>query len=369
MADSTIATIARKEFFDLLFGRRFLLLLGILLAVSVVGLVGGIGEYQAMLDQYNEHLSTAGDTVLEGAMREPPSVMLIFESLAAQLGLVLGILGIATGFDLIAREKETRSLKQLLAAPIYRDQVINGKALGGMAALVLALALAFAIALAALMVAGIVPTGEEVGRILLYGAGSLLLCASFFSCALAASAISDESGTALVASLIVFTVLALLVPVTVSDTVMNVVAGEAPEPPVSFKEAPAATGQNATGQGIITTRITSDDLQSPEWERYMSDMREYGERRGTVQDLCALFSPTMNFNAIAQELTGGASNVATIGSGLSGRVGVFSVATSAESRSTADRFAGCARNFIALLVFPAIFFGCAYTRFMRQDVR
>lgn len=368
MADAAVVTIARKEFLDLLFGRRFLLLLGILLAVSVVGLVGGIGEYREMLDDYNDRLSAAGETVLGGAMSEPPSVMLVFEHLAQQLGLVLGILGIATGFDLVAREKETRSLKQLLAAPIYRDQVINGKALGGMAALVLALAFAFAIALAVLMIAGITPTGDELGRILLYGAGSLLLIASFFSCALAASALSEESGTALVTSLIVFTVLALLVPVTVSDTVMDVVAGEAPQPPISFKEA-TTTAPSAAGSTVSTTRITSTDLESPEWERYMAQIREYGERQRAIQDLCALLSPTMNFDAISGALTGGPERVGTVRATAGGNVGVFSVAKGDEAESTGDRMAGVVKNFIALLVFPAVFFGIAYTRFMRLDVR
>ena len=368
MADAAVVTIARKEFLDLLFGRRFLLLLGILLAVSVVGLVGGIGEYREMLDDYNDRLSAAGETVLGGAMSEPPSVLLVFEHLASQLGLVLGIIGIATGFDLVARERETKSLKQLLAAPIYRDQVINGKALGGMAALVLALALAFALSLAVLMVAGIVPTGDELGRILLYGAGSLLLIASFFSCALAASAVSEESGTALVASLIVFAVLALLVPVTVSDTVMNAVAGEAPEPPVSFKDVTAAV-PNATGSSVTTTRITSTDLESPEWRRYMAQVQEYGERQRTVRDLCALLSPTMNFDAISRALTGSAESVGAVRAAGGGNVRVFSVAKGDEAESTGDRMAGVAKNFIALLVFPAVFFGIAYTRFMRLDVR
>jgi len=54
-----------------------------------------------------------------------------------------GMLAIATGFDVVPKEKETRSLKTLLSHPVYRDEVINGKALAGVAALGIALISAF----------------------------------------------------------------------------------------------------------------------------------------------------------------------------------------------------------------------------------
>ncbi|MEN6343318.1 MAG: ABC transporter permease [Methanospirillum sp.] len=370
MAGSNVLVIARKEFLDLLLGRRFLLLLGILLAVCVVGLVGGVGEYNATLDNYNARQSAADTSaVIPGLVNEPPSVMLVFEKLASPLALVLAILGIATGFDLIAREKEAHSLKQLLAAPVFRDQVINGKALGGMAALVLALTLAFACAIAVLLVSGIVPSADELGRILLYVAGGLLLIAAFFSCALAASAVANESGTALVATLIVFTVLSLLVPVTVSDTVMGVIAGEAPQPPITLTNPQPVQGTgNSTAAGVVIYR-GEQDLSSPEWKRFQAEMQVYSEKQRTVQDISTLLSPGMNFEAIANGLAGN-ENLATFSSPAANRGGfVTTVKSSAAGAGTEDRAAGVAMNFLALLIFPAVCFGIAYTRFMRIDVR
>ncbi|GEM_PF-4930676 len=48
----------------------------------------------------------------------------------AGIGVVLGI---AMGVDLVTREKESKSLKSLLAYPVFRDEMINGKAPGASA--------------------------------------------------------------------------------------------------------------------------------------------------------------------------------------------------------------------------------------------
>jgi len=75
------------------------------------------------------------DSAEPGMMPDQPSILSIFQHLISSLMLFGGMLAIAIGFDPISKEREARSLKALLAHPVYRDGVINGKAPGGVAAL------------------------------------------------------------------------------------------------------------------------------------------------------------------------------------------------------------------------------------------
>ena len=75
------------------------------------------------------------DSAEPGMMPDQPSILSIFQHLISSLMLFGGMLAIATGFDPISKEREARSLKALLAYPVYRDEVINGKAFDGVAAL------------------------------------------------------------------------------------------------------------------------------------------------------------------------------------------------------------------------------------------
>src|SRR4030042_1140696 len=49
------------------------------------------------------------------------------------LALFIPIISIALGFDAINSERSSGNLSRLLSQPIYRDSVVNGKFLGGLA--------------------------------------------------------------------------------------------------------------------------------------------------------------------------------------------------------------------------------------------
>ena len=104
----------------------------------------------------------------------------VFNEMSSLMATIGVILGIAMGFDLVTREKESKSLKILLSHPVYRDEVINGKALGGIAAIALAMGVVLVISLAVMLLFGIVPNFEETVRMFLFGALSFLLVFSFF---------------------------------------------------------------------------------------------------------------------------------------------------------------------------------------------
>ncbi|HOF96201.1 MAG TPA: ABC transporter permease subunit, partial [Methanoculleus sp.] len=176
MAFDRVLNVAKKEFSDHITSRRFIIILALFLVISTVSIHEGIELYNTRLEMYNEQLRqmTAGfEGLYPGQMPEKPSIMLVFLFMMGYMTALGSILALAVGFDLVSKEKESRSLKSLLSHPVYRDEIINGKMLGGVGALGFAMALALALSLAMLLVFSVVPTLDEFAAILIFGAASL----------------------------------------------------------------------------------------------------------------------------------------------------------------------------------------------------
>jgi len=85
------------------------------------------------------------------------------------------IVGIVLGLDAINSEKNSGTLSRLLAQPIYRDAVINGKFLAGVVTIAIMLTTTVLIVSAiGLAVLGVAPSSEEIARLLLFWGTSIL---------------------------------------------------------------------------------------------------------------------------------------------------------------------------------------------------
>jgi len=358
--------IASKEIFDHIRSRKFMLIFGIFLIISMVGLVGGLIDYQKQLDSYNEQLSVAGEDEMGYMPYWKPSLLSIFFQISPMIISLGGVLGIAMGFDLITKEKESKSLKILLSHPIYRDEVINGKALGAIGALLIALGTVSIISLAIMLIFGIVPDADQFSRMLIFGAAAFLMIFSYFAIALFMSTISSDSGNALIYSLIILIFLSSLLPVFAYGPVMNLVAGDAPEPPESLMRG-GGGGWSHTFTTSSSVSVSSDggpveeyvDPDQEEWDKYNKKSKAYWEKRQAISDAIGLLSPSSNFQAISREVIWSAS----------GRPMPMDKDGFEEDNSLASTLSDLLKNIIALLVTPAIFFGAAYVRFMRLDIR
>jgi ABC-2 type transport system permease protein len=388
MADSGVITIAKKEFFDHLRSRKFLLILGILLIVACVGILNGVSEYNVKVKEYNsmqQYLPTPDqdDSPILTFLRLKPSVLQVFYQMSTLFAVIGGILGIAMGFDLVTKEKESKSLKLLLAHPAYRDEVINGKALGGIAAIALALGIVFISLLALLLILGIVPDATEFAIIILFSAVTFLYIFTCFAIALLMSTLCNDSGKALFYSLIIFIILGSLVPAIVSSPlVMGRILGEKPEIPgviidqmMELAELPENQVQTQN-----RTELQIGTLNRDAWDRYNQKLREYGDRQIQVRDLQYLVSPTKNYEKITACLTSPTWTryilYMTTGESLVQKIDDEGqriwVSISYQSKIDFD-FSGILLliigNIIALLILPSVFFGLAYVSFMRMDIR
>jgi ABC-2 type transport system permease protein len=183
--------VANKEFGDHVTSIRFTVLLLILAAAIAPPLYFASGTIRDLAPQASGQ----------------PAVFLALFTLSSQdipilrfdvfVGLLAPLLGIAFGFDAVNVERTEGTLPRLVAQPIHRDDVINGKFAAGLATIALMLgALTLLVAGFGIFRLGIVPSGNEVVRLVVwYGltiayVGFWLAFATFLSVALRRAAAS-----------------------------------------------------------------------------------------------------------------------------------------------------------------------------------
>ena len=360
MKSEGLIVISEKEFMDHIYSCKFLLILSIILIVTIIGMITGSAEYNEMIESYNENQAVVvSSSGFSGFMGFKPSIMTIFSSVGGLLSSLGAILGIAMGFDLITREKESKSLKILLSHPIYRDEVINGKAIGGIMALLMAIIITGLISLAILLIFGIIPTDEEIFPIIMFGIVAFMMIFSYFAIALFMSTISEDSGNSLIYTLIVFIFLSILLPVFVADTTIDIIVGDAPEYPEDLIMELHSSAREG-GHGMDRSTLETNER----WVQYRTEMQDYWNKRQSLSDFITLLSPTSNYEYIIYSLSAIGGEQASVIRGS------FSYAdTSEETSDPFDILGSLLKNIIALVAIPAIFFGASYVKFMRLDVR
>jgi len=98
-------------------------------------------------------------------------------SFVAILGFLIPLVAIGLGFDAINGEHNRRTLSRILAQPIYRDALLMGKFLAGLATLTICLAALWLLVLGlSLVFLGVPPGGEEIARSLVF-----LVIAAFYA--------------------------------------------------------------------------------------------------------------------------------------------------------------------------------------------
>lgn len=165
---SGMTALYRKEMSDHIHSKRFLIVLALILltsCASIYGALTGLSDAVASNPGYIFlKLFTLGGSSI-------PS----FTSFIALLGPFVGL---TLGFDAINSERSEGTLNRLVAQPIYRDVVINGKFLAGATVIFLMVfAMGILIGAVGLLAAGIPPTSEEVGRVFV-----LLVFTSVYIC-------------------------------------------------------------------------------------------------------------------------------------------------------------------------------------------
>ena len=333
-----LTTISKKEFSDQITSRRFLLILIIFCLVLGISAINGVNDYNKALDKYKE-----------GATGQifQPSVLIVFQKITNSIGLYgLGaVIGIATGFDLISREREGQTIKTILSQPLFRDELINGKAIAGILALATITLAGFLIVLSVMLIIGIVPDPEEFILIGIIWLITLLLMISSFTLALMSSVFAKTSSSALILALIITFLMYSIIPVAGGEFGSLILLGKAPQESDYLSES---SGDNGNYENII---------------------REYNKNQDEIYDFVNLFSSESVYNEITTPITWPSHYIihTQIGSGTFARNPEL-----ADNIEKPTIWSILKDKWVKILVFimwPAVFFGVAYIQFMRADLR
>ena len=126
-------------------------------------------------------------------------------SFVAFLGFFLPLAAISLGFDSVNGEHNRRPLSRVLSQPIYRDALLLGKFLAGILTLGISLlALWLLVTGMGLLVLGVAPSGEEVGRGLLFLLSTLAYAGIWLALALVFSVVFRQPATSALAAMAVW---------------------------------------------------------------------------------------------------------------------------------------------------------------------
>ncbi|MCK4221728.1 MAG: ABC transporter permease [Dehalococcoidia bacterium] len=181
-----------KELADHLTSRRFIILFFLVFLAAIFAIYIALQTIRTVVTPSTEFIflkifTTSGEQM--------PSFLFF-------LSLFIPIIGIALGFDAINSERTSGNLSRLLSQPIYRDSVINGKFLAGLA--VMAMMVITVIAIVAglgLRIVGVPPNWEEVWRVVFFAVLSIVYGAFWMALAGLFSVLFKRAATSVLASL------------------------------------------------------------------------------------------------------------------------------------------------------------------------
>lgn len=167
------------------------------------------------------------------------------------------LLGIAFGFDAINGERSEATLPRLLAQPIYRDDVINGKFVAGLSAIALILvAVIGVVAAIGVIQLGILPSAEEILRLMVWVILTVAYIGLWLAFALLCSVVLRRAATSALLALG-----AWLVVTVFFSLIVGVIAGFAA--PVSAGSTPTSPDTVASEQLQVTLgRLSPNQLFS-----------------------------------------------------------------------------------------------------------
>lgn len=201
-----------KELADHFSSRRFMILLTIIVLTGVWAIYAS-GQ---SIRQEAEGIPT--DFVFLLLLTSQSGGLL---SLATFIGLLGPLVGIMLGFDAISGEYARGTLSRVLSQPIYRDSLINGKFLAGLAtvAILWASILLLVIGLGITLV-GFPPNAEELWRMLIFTLVGIFYVGFWLALALLFSLLFQRTVTAALGSLALWLFLAIFAPL-----IAQIVAG------------------------------------------------------------------------------------------------------------------------------------------------
>jgi ABC-2 type transport system permease protein len=201
-----LGTVMVKELSDNLSSARIFVLQLLVVLTALAALYGAI------------------DTLRQTTAEDPFLLLRLFTvehaplpSFVAILGFLIPLMAIGLGFDAVNGEHNRRTLSRILAQPIYRDALLMGKFLAGLATLAISLtALWLLVVGLGLIFLGVPPGGEEVARSMVFLVVAVFYAGVWLALAMLLSILFRSPATAVLVALGIWLFLTILWPMLAS---------------------------------------------------------------------------------------------------------------------------------------------------------
>lgn len=184
--------ILRKELSDCFNSKRFIILFMLIYLAGIATVYIGAQNIRSVVDDSTKYIFINLFTL--SSTNNPFSFPLF-------MSIFIPIIGIALGFDAVNSERVSGNLSRLLAQPIYRDDVINGKFLAGLIMMALMIvSMVLIVGGLGLRMIGVPPQAEEILRIFTFIVVSILYGAFWMSLAILFSVVFRKTSTSALTS-------------------------------------------------------------------------------------------------------------------------------------------------------------------------
>ena len=218
-----IRVILKKELADHFSSYRFVIIFALIAMISL------ITAYMVGLNIRQQLDGVAKPRFIFLMLFTAPGAMFSLVQFVAFFGPLVGLI---LGFDTINRERNQGTLSKLLAQPIYRDVVINGKFLAGVSLIAIMLvSIVLVITGLGLLVMGIVPGLEEIWRIVFYLVISIVYVSFWLGVAILFSILFRSTATSALAALAVWIFFSFFVSIGANIVAGALVDDTSPENP------------------------------------------------------------------------------------------------------------------------------------------
>lgn len=135
-------------------------------------------------------------------------------SFVSFISFLVPLMAIGLGFDAVNGEYNRRTMSRILAQPIYRDALLFGKFLAGVATLAISLITLWLLVMGlGLLLIGVPPGAEEIGRCILFLVVTIIYAGVWLAVALLFSIVFRSAATAALVTLGIWLVITFIWPV------------------------------------------------------------------------------------------------------------------------------------------------------------
>jgi len=209
-----IMILAQKEVKTAFRDHIFLLITGLFVLLSIISVYIGSSTKNAELQAYHDIvqlLKSQGTTNLPS----PPVIypLSVLSNIISYVSMIGSVVAIFLGFETFSGERNNGTMKLIAARPVYRDQIVSGKLLGGGMVIggLLGIILIFNLALFVL-VSGMTPDTNEILRLFSFFIIAFVYMMVFYATTMYVSLMTDDSAFGFMLMMIIWLTISFVLP-------------------------------------------------------------------------------------------------------------------------------------------------------------